>query len=333
MFDTPNPGWDHDDFMREMTADEEEAEYEVGEALLALGHEVRFVGVHHDLQALIDELAAFEPDLVFNGTESYGGEATLDYVVASVLEAEQYRYTGSPPKALLLTRDKALSKEVLAYHGVPVPGFVACAPGHPICVTPAMRFPLIVKPVAADASEGIAHASVVGTRTQLERRVRFVQETFGQPAIIEEFVAGRELYVSVIGNGDRLELLPLVELAFDKARNRPTERIATRSAKWDLPYRERRGIQNVFARPLADDVMHQIAVICRTAFPALHLRDYARLDVRVTEENRVWVIEANANPFISFGHDMANAAEKSGMDYYAFIERLIAEALSRYGDA
>ena len=333
VFDTPNPGWGHDEFMREMAANEDEAEYDVGDALLLNGHDVRFIGVHDNLQTLVDELRAFGPDLVFNCVESFRSEARLDYLVATVLESEGLRYTGASPLALLLTRNKALSKQVLAYHGIRVPGFVTFHAGDPICLPPDTHFPLIVKPVGMDASEGIAQASVVESMDQLTERVAFVQEAFGQPAIAEEFIQGRELYVSVIGNADRLEILPLVELVFDKERNRPKERIATRAAKWDVPYRDRRGIRNVFARPIAEAARQQIEAIARTAFRALYLRDYARLDVRLTPEGEVWVIEANANPFISIGHDTANAAQKAGFTYPGFIQRLVEEAMERHVQA
>ncbi|MBA3555679.1 MAG: D-alanine--D-alanine ligase, partial [Gemmatimonadales bacterium] len=120
------------------------------------------------------------------------------------------------------------------------------------------------------------------------------------------------------------------EMVFDKEKTRPEERIATQYAKWDEEYRARRGIRNVFARPLARSVRERIDAICRTAFRVLWLRDYARLDVRLAPDDEVWFLEANANPFISYGHDMANAAEKAGLDYYAFIERLVDEAVERY---
>lgn len=333
VFDTPNPGWGHDEFMQEMAAHEDEAEYDVGEALLALGHDMRFVGVHDDLHRLVEELDTFAPDLVFNCAEAFHGEARLDYLIPAALESEGWPYTGSPPMALLLTRNKALSKKVLAHDGIRVPRFTTCRPGEPIRPPADVPFPLMVKPVGADASEGIAHASVVQDVEQLAERVGFVHGNFGQPAIVEEFIEGRELYVSVIGNGETLEILPIVELVFDKERNKPEERIATRAAKWDVPYRDRRGIRNVFARPIAAAAREQIDAVTRTAVRALHLRDYARLDLRLTPDDEVCVIEVNANPFISFGHDTANAAEKAGLDYYAFIGRLLEEARARYAEA
>ena len=278
----------------------------------------------------LDEI---RPDLVFNAVEAFHGNATLEYMIPGMLEAEGYRYTGSPPLALLVSRNKAMSKKVLAYHGIRVPGFVTCRPGEPLPAHDALRFPLIVKPLQSDASAGIAQASVVQDAAALSDRVAMIHERFDQPAIAEEFVDGRELYVSLIGNGGALDILPITEMVFDKRRTRPEERIATQFAKWDEDYRARKGIRNVFARPLARAVRERIEEICRAAFRALWLRDYARLDIRLAPDGEVWVLEANANPFISYGHDMANAAEKAGMDYYRFIQRLVDEAVARYGHA
>jgi D-alanine-D-alanine ligase len=225
-----------------------------------------------------------------------------------------------------------MSKKILAYHGIRTPRFVTCRPGETIA-EPDLEFPLMVKPLQSDASAGIAQASVVQDVVSLRERVGLIHERFSQPAIAEEFVDGRELYVSLIGNGDDLAILPITEMVFDKRKTRPEERIATQSAKWDEDYRARKGIRNVFARPLARAVRERIGEICRTAFRSLWLRDYARLDVRVAADGEVWVLEANANPFISYGHDMANAADKAGMDYYGFVQRLVDEAMARHGDA
>jgi D-alanine-D-alanine ligase len=160
--------------------------------------------------------------------------------------------------------------------------------------------------------------------------VAWVHERFGQPAIVEQFVAGRELYAGVLGNDERFEVLPLTELVFDKDKTEPEERIATRSAKWGEAYRKRKGIRNVLARPLSAVAKERIELACRTAGKALWLRDYARIDLRLSEDDEVWVIEANANPFISKGHEMANAAAKAGMPYPQFIDRIVREATARF---
>jgi D-alanine-D-alanine ligase len=223
-----------------------------------------------------------------------------------------------------------MSKKVLAYHDIRVPGFVTYRLSESVRSAPDLQFPLIVKPLQADASIGIAIASVVQDREALAERVDFVHERFRQPAIAEEFIEGRELYASVIGNGDKLEILPLTEMVFDPEKTRPEERIATQYAKWDELYRERRGIRNQFARRISKAARGTIEVTAQAAYRALWLRDYARLDLRLTASGEIWFIEANANPFISYGHDVASAAEKGGMRYYAFIQRIVDEAVERY---
>lgn len=337
VFDTPYAGWDHPDHERQMEreiaawkSDEPEMEYQIGHALRERGHEVRLLGVSDDLQYLIRCLADWAPDLVFNGAESFRGNEALEYLLPGLLESEGYRYTGASPLALQVTRNKAISKKVLAYFGIPVPGFVTYRLHEKVEAAPELAFPLIVKPLQTDGSAGIAQASVVQDAESLGERVAFIQERFGQGAIAEEFVDGRELYVSVIGNDARLEILPITELVFDKRKTRPGERIATQFAKWDEAYRERKGIRNVMARPIAKSVRTRIEETCRAAYRALWLRDYARLDLRLAPDGEIWVLEANANPFISYGHDMANAAAKAGMEYGDFIQRIVDAAIARY---
>jgi D-alanine-D-alanine ligase len=337
VFDTPYAGWHHPEHERQMTKevaawhdDEPEMEYQVADALQRKGHEVFLLGVSDDLQYLVRSLAEMRPELVFNAAEAFHGNPSLEYLVPGMLEAEGYRYTGAPPQALLVSRNKAMSKKVLAYHGIRVPQFLTWRPGETLETPEELHYPLMVKPLQTDASAGIAQASVVQDRSALIERVTLEHERFHPPAIAEEYAEGRELYVSVVGNDERLDILPITEMVFDKRKTKPEERIATRSAKWDDDYRARKGIRNVFARPIGAGTRERIETICRTAFRALWLRDYARLDVRLAPDGEVWVLEANANPFISYGHDMANAAVKAGMEYYDFVQRLVDEAVERY---
>jgi D-alanine-D-alanine ligase len=332
VFDTPNEGWTDEDFRAEMVAGEEEAEYEVAEALLACGHEVLLLGVYDDLEQMLEELDDFGPELVFNCSETFLGEPAHDYIIPAVIESAGYPYTGAGPACMLATRDKALSKKVLAFHGVLVPEFHVFPPDRPVRVPRGLSYPRIVKPAAADASEGISSRSVVHTAAALRKRVAWVHDWFEQPAIVEQFVEGRELYVGVVGNPGRLELLRLTEIVFDPARSRPNERIASRLAKWDVPYRDRHGVRNVFARPVSKAAMEEMETLARIAYDSLELRDYARIDVRLGRGGELWVLEVNCNPYISFGHDMSNAAEKSGMDYYELIDRIVHEAQLRHAD-
>lgn len=308
---------------------EPEMHYQIANALRKNGHEVLLYGIKDDPHAMSTHLGEWKPDLVFNATEAFLDNSNLDYLVPALLEAEGYRYTGAPPLALLVTRNKAMSKKVLAFHDVKVPSFKSFRAGEAPDQNTNLRFPVIVKPLSADASEGISQASIVHDVSTLAERVAWIHERFDQPAIAEEYIEGRELYATMIGNGENVQVLPIVEMVFDQAGSRPEDRIATQKSKWDLAYRERRGIRNVFARKLAKVAQERLMRACLAAYRAFWLRDYARIDVRLTEDNEIWFIEANANPFLSYGHDSAEAAHKAGLRYDAFIQRIVDEAMSR----
>jgi D-alanine-D-alanine ligase len=220
-----------------------------------------------------------------------------------------------------------MSKKILKYHGLRVPEFATFHQTDPILRPSTLRFPLIVKPLLEDASLGIAQASVVADDEGLAERVRFIHDSFHQAAIAEELIDGRELSVGLVGN-DTLELLPVVELHFGRLSN-SERRIATYKAKWDVEYRERHGIKSRFARRLADSVLARIREVCETAFHALWLQDYGRIDLRLAHDDEIYVLEVNPNPFIALGHEFANAAEKAGMKYQSFIQRIVDEAVKR----
>src|SRR5205809_114450 len=327
VFDTLHPDWEDADYKKEVEAKVEEAEYDVGRALMAQGHDVLMVGVADQLAPVLDRLATFPPKLVFNGCESFRGHARHEYALATVLEMHGYRYTGSSPTGLLVARNKSLTKKILAYHGIRVPAFAEFHPGEKPLRPSELRFPLIVKPLLEDASIGIAQASVVEDDGSLADRVKFIHEKFNQAAIVEELIEGRELYVGLLGN-DKLQVLPIVEMTFGEAEA-AEQRIATYKAKWDEEYRKRKRIKNVFAKGLADDLTAKIGDLCATAFHALWLQDYGRVDLRLTHDDEVYVLEVNPNPFLAFEHEMANAAEKAGLSYDEFIQRIVDEAMKR----
>ena len=327
VFDTLHPDWDDADYKKEVEAKVEEAEYDVARALLANGHDVRLIGIQDQLGPLLERLAAFQPEVVFNGCECFRGNAKHEYAVAGVLEMHGYRYTGSSPTALLVARNKSLTKKILGYHDIRVPAFAEFHPDEKPVRPSELRFPLIVKPLLEDASVGIAQASVVEDDDSLGERVKFIHEKFSQAAIVEELIEGRELYVGLLGNAT-LEVLPIVEMMFGDSGD-GEHRIATYKAKWDEEYRKRKRIKNVFAKGLSEAVTARITEICTTAFHAVWLQDYGRIDLRLTHDDEVYVLEVNPNPFIAYEHEMANAADKAGMSYNEFVQRIVDEALKR----
>ncbi len=295
-------------------------------ALRELGHSVRAVGVDDDVGAIFGELAAEPPALVFNLAEQFRNDRRLDMNVAALLEMMDIRFTGAGPAGLLLCRDKGLSKQLLVLHRVRVPGFSVFPPGGTIRVPKATRYPLIVKPIYEDASDGIALSSVVRSEEELLERVRFVHQRWQQVAIAEEYIEGRELYVAVLGN-ERLSVFPPRELRFGHGGDGPV--IATSRVKWDTEYRQKWQIEYGFAE-LEGALFRKIARVCRRAYRLLHLRDYGRIDLRVTADGRIYVLEVNPNPDIGYGDEFAEAAEKAGLGYNRLIDRILRLALRRY---
>src|SRR5258708_17405092 len=194
-----------------------------------------------------------------------------------------------------------------------VPAVAECHGGGELVRPSEWRLPLMAKPLLEDASIGIAQASVVEDDPSLKQRVEFIHSKFHQAAIVEELVEGREVYVGLIGNDD-VEVLPLTEMTFGEPET-TEHRIATYKAKWDEDYRKRKKIRNVFAKAVSDARTRRIGAICSTASHALWLQDYGRVDVRLTHDDEVYVLEVNPNPFIAAEHEMAEAAAKAGLKY------------------
>jgi D-alanine-D-alanine ligase len=299
-------------------------EYDVIETLREIGHEVRVLGIHDDLSGIRLAAEDFKPRIVFNLLEAFAGVTTFDQNVVSYLELLRLPYTGCNPRGLILARDKALSKKLLAYHRIPVPEFTVVRRGRKPVLSKRLQFPLIVKSLFFEASTGISQASVVENADQLARRVSFVHESLGTAAIVEQFIDGRELYVGVIGN-ERLEALPVWEMSFAQmADNR--WKIATERVKWSTQYQKRHGIMTEAAALHADAALG-IQRIARRAYRALDLNGYARIDVRLDEAGRPFVLEANPNPNMAFGEDFAESAEVHGVSYERLLDRIIALGL------
>jgi D-alanine-D-alanine ligase len=299
-------------------------EYDVIETLREIGHDVKVLGIHDDLSGIRLAAQEFKPHIVFNLMEAFAGVTTFDQNVVSYLELLRLPYTGCNPRGLILARDKALSKKLLAYHRVPVPEFTVVRRGRRAVLSKRLQFPLIVKSLFFEASTGISQASVVENAEQLARRVTFVHESLGTAAIVEQFVDGRELYVGVIGN-ERLEVLPVWEMSFaDMPDNR--WRIATERVKWSTQYQKRHGIMTS-AAPLEPDRAAAIQRIARRAYRALDLNGYARIDIRLDDMGRPFVLEANPNPNLAFGEDFAESAEVHGISYERLLDRILALGL------
>tara|TARA_R110002096_G_scaffold435826_2_gene663616 strand:+ start:160595 stop:161623 length:1029 start_codon:yes stop_codon:yes gene_type:complete len=319
----------YDEVMAPGFEGEPDPEYQIAGALRECGHTVKLLGAHDDPMAVMHHLREEPVDMVWNSSEGFGTIDSLDFLLPALLDAEGVPYTGASPQCLMVTRNKAMTKKVLAHHDIEVPRFLTYRIGEGLREDEEYFFPAIVKPMRLDASQGISKASVVYDREALEQRVQFVHEKLHDAAIVEDYIEGRELYVSVMGNGDDLTILPTVELLFDPDKNKPEDRIATKKKKWKDQYGAKPKVRQVFARPISAVAKERIEHTCTAGFRALWLRDFARFDLRLDDEDRVWVLEANANPYPSKGHEIANAAKKAGLEYAEFVETILQLAAAR----
>jgi D-alanine-D-alanine ligase len=295
-------------------------EYDVVSTLRELGHQVRPLGVRSDLGVIRKAVEEWKPQIAVNLLEEFDGVAVYDQNVVSYLELLRVPYTGCNPRGLMLSRDKGLGKKILAYHRVRGPDFGVFPLGRRVKRRPSLGFPLIVKSLSEDASLGISQASVVDGDDKLAERVAFIHDSVGTAAIAEQYIEGRELYVGVLGNR-RLQAFPVWELRMDKlaAEARP---IATERVKWSGKYQKKYGITWGEAR-VTPELTGRLQERAKRVYRILGLSGYARIDFRLDAEERIWVLEANPNPDIGYGAELPESAQKAGLPYGRFLQRLI----------
>jgi len=305
----------------EKEIDEWRTEYDVVTALKKSGHSVQILGVLDSLTELRAALLDNKPSIVFNLLEEFNGIATYDQHVVAFLELMSQPYTGCNPRGLLLSRDKVLCKQLLAFHRIPSPQFAVFRRGQRFQAPRRLRLPLFVKSTTEDASVGIAQASVVDDAQRLRERVQFMHEQIGSDALVEEYIEGRELYVGLSGN-DRLSVLPAWEMHFGSMPE--TQRaIATRKVKWDRAYQNKYGITTAGASELSPALILRLDRLSRRIYRALHLSGYARIDFRVRADGSVYVLEANPNPNLARAEDFSASAQAAKLPYPALLERIM----------
>ncbi|MFN2603185.1 MAG: ATP-grasp domain-containing protein [Gemmatimonadaceae bacterium] len=300
-------------------------------ALRENGHETQRVVVDDAVEPLVTSLTRDRPELVFNIAESFAGKSALESNVAALLNLLKLRYTGSSPAGLIMAGDKTLTKKVLSFHGILTPRFATVFRGN-VDWAGDIDFPLILKPPQEDASLGITQKSIVNDVKELLETISSLQTEFQSPVLAEEFIDGREFYVGLLGNSN-VQALPIIELDFSKFPA-GLPRIASWSAKWgedgEGKGAEFAGTKSVFPTDVSEDLDARIKKVAIDAFQALRLRDYARVDLRVTSSEKIYVIEANPNCYLEAKSEFAVAAQKDGIEYPALINRIVELASARY---
>ena len=300
--------------------DDFRAEHDVLHALRRSGHEVRVVGVGDHLTELRATIDDWRPHVVFNLLDEFQGIISHDHYVVAYLELLKQRYTGCNPRGMMLSRDKVLTKRVLATHGVPTPAFKLFPFGRRFRAPARVEFPLFVKSATEDASLGISQASRCDDMRSLRERVELIHEQVQSDALAEEYVDGRELYVGVLGNS-KLVTLPPWEMDFGTLP-RDQARIATRRAKWNRNYRARHAIETGAAE-LRGEQRALLSRLAKRTYRALYMSGFARMDFRLRGDGRVYLLEANCNPNLSKDEDFADAAKAAGVGYTALVNRIV----------
>jgi len=330
LFDAIAPTTLDQDLSAELKTEDWKTEANVLAALRELDHDTDHLAIFDDLDLLRQKLQGFGPDVIFNLADQFKNNRAFDQNIVSFLEMHGVPFTGCGSTGLTLCKHKGISKKILGYHRIRVPEFVTIARGKRIARPKRLRFPILVKPLKEEASYGIAQASFVENDEQFRERVQFIHEKCDNDVIAEEYIEGRELYVSILGN-HRLQVFPIRELVFKEVP--PDEpKIATYKAKWDEEYRKRWGLLNRFAEGLEPDVASRIEQTCKRIYRLLTIDGYARLDLRLTPDNEVYFIEANPNPILAQDEDYAQSALKANVPYPQLIDRIIRLGLGTVRD-
>jgi D-alanine-D-alanine ligase len=307
--------------LSETEIDDFRTEYDVLHTLRRSGTEVRVFGVGDQLTGLRETIADFRPHVVFNLLDEFSGIISYDHYVVAYLELLRQRYTGCNPRGMMLSRDKVLTKRVLASHRVATPSFRLFPFGRRYREPSRLTFPLFVKSATEDASLGISQASIVEDPEGLRGRVQFIHEQIQSDALVEEYIDGREIYVGVLGN-TRLTTLPAWEMNFGTLAESKAG-IATRKVKWDRQYQAKHGIKTGKALDLTDEQRDTLSRLAKRTYRALYMSGFARMDFRIRNDGRVYLLEANCNPNLSKGEDLADSAKAAGLSYTALVQRIV----------
>lgn len=316
------------DGLSEKEIDVFRCEYNVYSTLRNLGHDVRVLGILDSLSELRKVVKEWKPHVAFNLLQEFSGITSYDPYVVAYLEMIRQRYTGCNPRGMMLSRDKVLTKQLLAWHRIATPSFHLFPYGTRFKEPKKgkLQFPLFVKSATEDASLGISQASIVEDMSKLRERVEFIHDNVQSDALVEEYIDGREFYIGVLGN-KRLTTLPVWEIHFGTLADMRAG-IATRKVKWDRAYQEKHGIKTGPADGLSKAEVDKLSHLGKRIYRALHMCGYGRLDLRMREDGKVFLLEANANPDLTYGEDFAESAASVGIKYDKLIARIVNLGLS-----
>jgi D-alanine-D-alanine ligase len=305
----------------------EEREH-VERALQQSGYRTSLFNMNGDLTRLIVFLQEKDPDLIFNLCESIGNDAVHEMHVAGLYELLGVPYTGAGAFALGTCLNKIRTKEILSHHKIPTPRFGVYKHINEVNIDDLeLNFPLIVKPSREDASIGIENSSVVANVASLRKRIRHIFQTYDQPALVEEYIEGREVNVAIIGN-KRPIVLPISEIDFT-ALPSGYPKIVTYNAKWMEGTEEYSGTKGICPADIPVDLERKVKELALRAYRVMGLRDYGRVDIRLDKSMQPFVLEVNPNPDISDSAGFARSAHAYGLSFDEAVNKIVEYALER----
>lgn len=301
---------------------------QVANALVEHGHKVTLLGISNNLHELVDELEKQKPELVFNLCETFADNYYGEMYVASVLSMLNVRFTGTSPAGMAFRQDKAVTKKLLAFHNVPCPNYATFSKDK-LEFAGKMHFPLFVKPLRRDASDGIDDSSLVNDYSSLMKRIDYIHKELNDTALVEEYIDGREFYVGVLGNAPTEISLPIIELDFSKLPE-GYPKICSEKAKFDEKSVQYAAINFGVATDVTPEIRNKITMIGIKAANALQVFDYARVDIRLAQDGIPYVVEVNANPYLERTAEFAVAALQAGMGYATVINKIVEISWERW---
>jgi len=298
----------------------------IEKALINEGFNTYLLNINDDIQSIIKDIKKNKPDVFFNFVEIYKEDPRMEMNVVGLLELLKIPYTGAPPLALANCQDKELSKKLLQNAGIKTPDFILFnqQESH---YKHDLNYPLIVKPVFEDASVGIDNNSIVRNNKELKSRIEYLFLQFSQPCLVEEYIEGRELNAAILGDKEP-QVLPISEIDFSEMPEY-LHNIVSFQAKWDPNHESFHKTVPICPAKLPKSLEAKVNKISLKAFKVMGCRDYARVDIRLSQKNELYVLEVNPNPDLSICSGFARSAEAYGLSYSQALKKIVELAWAR----
>ncbi len=296
----------------------------IARGLQSLGNTVDLLAI--DEQS-VKRLKNHPTDFYFNSAFGIGGMAKSEADVAAFLERSGKPFSGSDAKAIILTTEKVATKKLLIAHDIPTPKYQVFSGCERL--DPALSFPLVVKPATEDSSLGIGAASVVKTCPAAEKQMQIIRDEYDDPVLVEEYIEGRELNVTVLGNGEQARVLPISEIIFGPSFKNHYK-VVDFAAKWEIDSWKYKETNGICPADLAEQVRKKVADTALSAYRLTGCRDYGRVDIRLDKSGVPYILEVNANPGIGLEDGASRSAKAAGLAYPQFLEEIVHIALARY---